>query len=169
MKLVRLCVAMAISAFALLWFGGVAAEPVTFTKDAALRSAPRADAAPAAQIKKGTVGDASGKQGPWLNIKTPQASGWALTTDISFGSGSGGAASGGASLGGIFGGGRQQVSGTSTLGVRGFDKETIGTALGEGGAVSTAQLALLDGYAVSKEDGQSFASGKGLSASSVAY
>lgn len=167
MKPVRLCVAVAISAFAVLGSGGVAAEPVTFTKDAALRSAPRADAAPAAQIKKGTVGDASAKQGPWLNIKTPQASGWALTTDISFGSG--GSASGGASLGGIFGGGRQQVSGTATLGVRGFDKETIGTALGDGGAVSTAQLALLDGYAVSKDDGQSFASGKGLSASTVAY
>jgi hypothetical protein len=165
---VRRCVAIVMSTLALLQSGGAAAEPVTFTKDAALRSEPRFDAAPAAQIKKGTVGDASGKQGPWLNIKTPQASGWALTTDISFGSGSG-AASGGASLGGIFGGGRQQVSGTATLGVRGFDKETIGTALGEGGAVSTAQLALLDGYAASKEDGQSFASGKGLSASSVAY
>ena len=169
MRPVRRCVAIVMSTFALLQSVGVAAEPVTFTKDAALRSEPRFDAAPAAQIKKGTVGDASGKQGPWLNIKTPQASGWALTTDISFGSGSGGPASGGASLGGIFGGGRQQVSGTATLGVRGFDKETIGTALGEGGAVSTAQLALLDGYAASKEDGQSFASGKGLSASSVAY
>lgn len=146
--------------------GGVAAEPVTFTKDAALRSEPRFDAAPAAQIKQGTTGDASGKQGPWLNIKTPQATGWALTTDISFGSG--GASSGGASLGGIFGK-RQQVSGTSTLGVRGFDKETIGTALGDGGTASTEQLALLDGYAVSKDDGQSFASGKGLSASTVAY
>jgi hypothetical protein len=168
MKPVRRCVVIVVSTLALLQAGGVAAEPVTFTKDAALRSEPRFDAAPAAQIKKGTVGDASGKQGPWLNIKTPQASGWALTTDISFGSGSGGA-SGGASLGGIFGGGRQQVSGTATLGVRGFDKETIGTALGEGGAVSTAQLALLDGYAASKEDGQSFASGKGLSSSTVAY
>jgi hypothetical protein len=146
---------------------GVAAEPVTFAKDAPLRSEPRFDAKAVAQIKQGTAGDASGKQGPWLNIKTSAATGWALTTDISFGSG-GAAPSGGASLGGIFGK-RQQVSGTSTLGVRGFDKETIGTALGDGGTVNTAQLALLDGYAASKEDGQSFASGKGLSASTVAY
>ncbi|MEQ1775706.1 MAG: hypothetical protein ABL891_18160 [Burkholderiales bacterium] len=169
MNVARQYLAVAVTMLSLLAVGGVAAEPVTFAKDAPLRSEPRFDAAPAAQIKQGTTGDASGKQGPWLNIKTPQATGWALTTDVSFGSG-GGAASAGASLGGIFGGGkRQQVSGTSTLGVRGFDKETIGTALGDGGAVSAAQLALLDGYAVTKDDSQSFASGKGLSASTVAY
>jgi len=49
-------------------------------------------------------------------------------------------------------------------------RDTVGAdLLGDGGAVSTAQLALLDGYAATKEDGESFASGKGLSASSVAY
>ena len=168
MSSLRQIVVLAATAASFFVAAGVAAEPVTFTKDVPLRSEPKFDAKPVAQIKQGTVGDASGKQGPWLNIKTPQASGWALTTDISFGSGGG--SSGGASLGGIFGGGRpQQVSGTSTLGVRGFDKETIGNALGDGGTVSTEQLALLDGYAASKDDGQSFASGKGLSASNVAY
>ncbi len=169
MNAARQLFTLAATTLVFLCAGGAAAEPVTFTKDAPLRSEPRFDAAPAAQIKQGTVGDATSKQGPWLNIKTPQATGWALTTDISFGSGAG-ASSGGASLGSIFGGGkRQQVSGTSTLGVRGFDKETIGTALGDGGSVSTAQLALLDGYAASKDDGQSFASSKGLSATSVGY
>ena len=166
MNLVRYGWVAAIT-FAFLCAGNVTAEPVTFAKDAPLRSEPKHDAKAVAQIKQGTAGDASGKQGPWLNIKTSAATGWALTTDISFGSG-GAAPSGGAALGGIFGK-RQQVSGTSTLGVRGFDKETIGTALGDGGTVNTAQLALLDGYAASKEDGQSFASGKGLSASTVAY
>jgi hypothetical protein len=167
MKAVRPCLMTVVTALLAVCAATVAAEPVTFTKDAPLRSEPRFDAKPAAQIKQGTTGDASGKQGPWLNIKTSTATGWALTTDVSFGSGSG-ASAGGAPLGGIFGK-RQQVSGTSTLGVRGFDKETIGTALGDGGSVSTAQLALLDGYAASKDDGQSFASGKGLSASTVAY
>jgi hypothetical protein len=166
MKSVCQLLLLAVSVMTFLGAGSAVAEPVTFTKDAPLRSAPRFDAAPAAQIKQGTVGDASGKQGPWLNIKTPQASGWALTTDISFGSGGG--ASGGPSLGGIFGGSRQQVSGTSTLGVRGFDEATI-TAAMDSGASSAAQLALLDGYAASKDDGQSFASSKGLSAASVSY
>jgi len=168
MNSVRQLFAIAVTVATFVGAGGVAAEPVTFTKDAPLRSEARFDAAPAAQVKQGTVGDATAKQGPWLNIKTPEAIGWALTTDISFGSG-GGSSSGGASLGGIFGGKRQQVSGTSTLGVRGFDKETIGNALGDNGAVSAAQLALLDGYAVSKDDGQSFASSKGLSATSLSY
>ncbi len=152
---------------ALITAGGVAAEPVTFTKDAPLRSEPKFDAKPVAQIKQGTTGDASSKQGPWLNIKTPQASGWALTTDISFGSG--GASSGGASMGGLFGPRRQQTSSTNTIGIRGFDKETIGNALGDGGAVSTEQLALLDGYAVDKAGGQEYASGKGLSATTISY
>ena len=149
--------------------GGAAAEPVKFTKDAPLRSEARFNAALVAQIKKDTVGDATAKQGPWLNIKTPEASGWALTTDVSFGSGGTAASSGGAPLGGLFGSGRQQANATVTIGIRGFDKETIGNALGEGGAVSTAQLALLDGYAVSKDDGQSFAGAKGLSATSISY
>jgi hypothetical protein len=168
MRSIRHCLTLVAIAAMSCAAGGVAAEPVTFTKDAQLRSEARFDAKPVAQIKQGTAGDASGKQGPWLNIKTPQATGWALTTDITFGSGGG--SSGGASLGGIFGGGKpQQVSGTSTLGVRGFDKETIGNALGDGGAVNDQQLALLDGYAASKDDGQSFASTKGLSATSISY
>ena len=166
MKPVRLLV-RAVAIAACLGAGSVAAEPVTFTKDVPLRSEARFDAAPAAQITKGTTGDATGKQGPWLNIKTPQATGWALTTDVIFGTG--GSSSGGVSVAGVFGGSRTPPGGTSTLGVRGFDKETIGTALGDGGAVSDAQLALLDGYAVTKDDGQSFASGKGLSATSVSY
>jgi len=167
MHLLRQLLVSAVAMATVLGASGVAAEPVTFAKDAPLRSEARFDAAPAAQIKKGTTGDATGKQGPWVNIKTPQATGWALTTDISFGTG-GGSSSGGTSVAGIFGGSRPP-GGTSTLGVRGFDKETIGTALGDGGAVSDAQLALLDGYAVTKDDSQSFASGKGLSATSVSY
>ena len=166
MRTVRQFLALTATAAGLLCAGGVAAQPVTFTTDAALRSEPRFDAAPAAQIKQGTTGTASGKQGPWLNIKTPQAAGWALTTDVSFGT----SGSSGGSVGNIFSGGKpQRVGGTTTLGTRGFDKETIGTALGDGGAVSTTQIALLDGYAATKDDGQSFASGKGLSAASVAY
>ena len=163
----RLAIAAIIAPF--LCAGGAVAEPVKFTKDAPLRSEARFNAAPVAQIKKDTVGDATAKQGPWLNIKTPEASGWALTTDVSFGSGGTAASSGGVPLGGLFGGGRQQAGTTVTIGIRGFDKETIGNALGDGGAVSEAQLALLDGYAVSKDDGQSFASSKGLSATSLGY
>lgn len=161
----------AASLFTLATLGtsGALADPVTFTKDVPLRSEAKFDAKPVAQIKQGATGDATGKQGPWLNITTQQGTGWALTTDVSFGSGGASSSGGANNLAGIFGGKRQQVGGTSTLGARGFDKETIGNALGDGGAVSTEQLALLDGYAASKDDGQSFAGGKGLSASKVPY
>ena len=154
------------------WFctGNAMAETVTFTKDAPLRSEARFDSAPVTQVKKGTVGDASTKQGPWLNIKTQGGTGWALTTDISFGTGgssSGGSSSGG-SVGNLFGK-SQPARTTSTIGIRGFDKETIGNALGDGGTVSAAQLALLDRFAVDKAGGQSFASSHGLSAASISY
>ena len=165
----RLKLAVIAAVAGLLSAAGVSAEPVTFTKDAPLRSEARFDAAPVTQVRQGTVGDATTKQGPWLNIKTPGGTGWALTTDISFGSG-GAASSGGSSgLGNIFGGRRQASSTSSTIGIRGFDKETIGNALGDGGAVNAAQLALLEGYAVSKDGGQSFASAQGLAATSVGY
>ncbi len=145
----------------------VRAEPVTFVKDAPLRSEARFDSAPVAQVAKGTVGDASTKQGAWLNIKTPGGTGWALTTDISFGSGASSGGSG-TSLGSIFG--RSQPSRTtSTVGIRGFDKETIGNAFGDSATISTAQLSLLDGYAVDKAGGQSFASAQGLSATAIQY
>ena len=141
------------------------AELVTFVKNAPLRAEARFDSAPVAQITKGTVGDATTKQGAWLNIKTPGGTGWALTTDVSFGSG---AASGGGGGFSLFG--KSQPSRTtSTIGIRGFDKETIGNAFGDSAAISTAQLSLLDGYAVDKAGGQSFASTQGLKATSINY
>ncbi len=147
---------------------GVQAEPVTFTKDAPLRSDARFDAAPVTSVKQGTVGEASGKKGPWLHIKVPGGAGWVLTTDVRFGGGSGAAPSS-AGVSSFFGGGRRQVSATSTIGIRGFDKETIGHAFGDSAAVSTAQLALLDGFAVDKAGALSFASAQGLSATPISY
>ena len=144
------------------------ADPVTFAKDAPLRAEPRFDAKPVAQISRGTTGEATAKQGGWLNIKTANASGWALTTDVSFGTA---AASGGSSGSGGFSlFGRSQPSRTTTtVGIRGFDKETIGNAFDDRATVNTEQLALLDGYAVDKAGGQLFASAQGLKASSVSY
>lgn len=160
-------VALFATATGLLFSGMAVAEPVTFVKDAPLRAEARFDAAPVTQVKKGTTGDASAKQGAWLNIKTPGGSGWALTTDISYGSGVA-ASGGGSTLSNIFGR-SQSAKTTSTIGIRGFDKETIGNAFGDGAAVNTDQLALLDGFAVDKAGGQSFANAQGLTASQINY
>lgn len=164
---IRRVMALLAAATGLSFAGGAAAEPVTFVKDAPLRAEARFDAAPVAQVKKGTTGDASAKQGAWLNIKTPGGSGWALTTDISYGSGVA-ASGGGSTLGNIFGRSSSAKT-TSTIGIRGFDKETIGNAFGDGAAVNTNQLALLDGFAVDAAGGQSFASAQGLSATQINY
>lgn len=162
----KLLMAFAVTA-SLLCATAINAEPVTFIKDAPLRSEPRFDAAPVTQVTRGTTGDASAKQGAWLNIRTAGGAGWALTTDVSFGTS---AASSGGSGGGFSLFGRSQPSRTtSTVGIRGFDKETIGNAFDDRATVNTAQLALLDGYAVDKAGGQSFASAQGLKASSVSY
>ncbi len=142
--------------------GPVAAEPVTFSKDAPLRAEPKFDAKPVAQIRKDTPGEQLSKQSPWVNVKTPQATGWALTTDLNYG---GGGSSAGISLART----GTRVGGGSTLGARGFDEATITAAMSDGGAINREQLALLDGYVASKSDGQSFASAKGLSASTVGY
>jgi hypothetical protein len=142
--------------------GTVAAEPVTFSKDASLRAEPKFDAKPVAQIRKDTAGEQIGKQSPWVNVKTPQATGWALTTDLNYGSGG---SSGGISLART----GTKVGGSSTLGARGFDEATVTAAMGDGGVINREQLALLDSYVASKSDGQAFASAKGLSASTVGY
>lgn len=161
-QIIRHAVAAIVAVAGLVCTGSAMAEPVTFTKDAPLRSEARFDSAPVTQVTRGTVGDATTKQGPWLNIKTQGGAGWALTTDISF--------SMGGSSGGSLGGFRlQPAKTTSTIGIRGFDKETITNAFGDGAAVSAAQLALLDGYAVNAAGGQSFASSHGLSATSISY
>lgn len=163
-RLTRLTFMLLVAVAGLACVRVASAEPVTFTKDAPLRSEARFDSAPVAQVTKGTVGDATTKQGAWLNIKTPGGTGWALTTDVSFGSG---AASGGGGFN-IFGR-SQPTRTTSTIGIRGFDKETIGNAFGDSAAISTAQLSLLDGYAVDKAGGQSFASAQGLKATPINY
>ena len=163
----RLGALAAMGVMMILTASSVLAQSITFAKDAALRSEPRFDAAPVAQIKQGTAGEASTKQGPWLNIKTSAGAGWALTTDVSYGSSGSASSSGGSSFNPFAR--RQTTSTTSTIGIRGFDKETIGNALGGSGVVSTQQLAMLDGFAVNKDAGQAFASGQGLHAASIQY
>ncbi len=160
---------VAAAAVAGLASGSASAESVTFVKDAPLRSEARFDSAPVAQVTKGTVGDASAKQGGWLSVKTANGAGWVLTTDISFpSSGATSSSSGSSPFGNLFGR-SQPTRTTSTVGIRGFDKDTIGTAFNESTAISSAQLKLLDDYAVDKSGGQSYASAKGLTASTIQY
>ena len=152
---------------AMLFAGSVAAQALTFTKDAPLRAEPKFDAAVVTQVKQNTQGEATGKQGPWLNIKVNNATGWALTADISFGTQAAATSSSGSSGFNLFSRSRTSTA-TSTVGIRGFDPETIKSAMGEGGGISDAQLKLLDSYAATKDAGQQHASSQSLAAVEIA-
>lgn len=144
----------------------LAAEPVTIAKDTPLRAQANASASVVAQVKEGTTGDATAKQGPWLNVKTAAGTGWMLTVNVRFGASAGGtksASSGGDSMSKLFGA-RQASTGTTTIGIRGLDKADLAKA-----SFDKGQLDLLDNYSATRQDGESSASASGLSATQLSY
>jgi hypothetical protein len=151
----------------ILVVSSAAANPLTISRDAPLYSEARAGSAVVTRLKQGTPGEQVGKQGAWLNVKTGAGTGWLLSTNVTYGESSATATPSGGGSGG-FNPLAPRPQATNTVGIRGFDEETINSALG-GGAVSAAQLALLDGYKAEKPDGASFASSKSLQASKVPY
>jgi hypothetical protein len=152
----------------LLTAQSVLAQAVTIAQDASLYSEARASSKVVTKLASGTTGEVVGKQGPWLNVKSGNATGWMLSTNVRYGEAEA-AASAPASGGGFNPFARRQTTqATNTIGIRGFDKETIGNALG-GGAVNNEQLALLDGYKAEKPDGAAYASSQSLQASKVPY
>jgi hypothetical protein len=113
------------------------AERVSIIKDAPLRLEPRFDAKVIATVKQGTIGVVSEKQGPWLRVDIDGKWGWVLTVQITY-------VSDGKSQQP-----RQFVAGTATIGITNCFPESRFGFLSE---VNGKQLALLDSFAVSKED-----------------
>lgn len=163
----RLCI-IAVTAAAALAGGGAAAEPVTISRDGPLYAEASSTSAVVTQLKQGASGEAVGKQGAWINVKTGAGAGWLLSTNVRYGTA---ASAPSGSSGGWNPFARRPSSGsaTATIGIRGFDEATIGSAMGEGAPVSAAQLAQLDGFKAEKPDGATFASSKSLRASKVDY
>ncbi len=153
----------------ILAVSSVLANPITISRDSPLYSEARSGSKVVAQLRSGTSGEQVGKQGAWLNVKTAAGTGWTLSTNVSYGEASASAAPTSSSSGGFNPFARRSsAQSTTTIGIRGFDEETINSALG-GGAVSAAQLAVLDGYKAEKSDGEAFASSKSLQSSRVPY
>jgi len=141
------------------------AEQVTVQRDTDLRGEASMSAPVVGSVTQGTTGEVTGKRGAWVNIKTPEASGWLFSFNLRFGavgqsSGDGGA---GSVVGRVFGPG-QDMKVTSTLGVRGIDKETLTQA-----TFSPDQMRLLDQYAASKDAAAEQAQAEGLEARHVDY
>lgn len=141
------------------------AEQVTVQRDTQLRGNASMDAPVVGNVKQGTTGEVTGKRGAWVNIKTPDVSGWLFSFNVRFGSvgESSGDSGAGSVVGRVFGPG-QNMKVTSTLGVRGIDKETLKQA-----TFSPDQMRLLDQYAASKDAAAEQAQAEGLEARHVDY
>ena len=141
------------------------AQQVTLERDSALYAEPRLDAQQVTRLKVGATGEVIGKQGAWLNLKTPAATGWLFSFNVRFqsqqaGSGSSGA---GTAAGRLFGP-RSSVSVTSTIGIRGIDEEDL-----KGASFNADQMKLLEGYAATKETAEQKARATGLAPVGVDY
>jgi hypothetical protein len=148
----------------LLAAGPAAAQKVTVEQNTPLYSEPRMESSQVAQLQQGTAGEVIGKQGVWLNIKTPAASGWLFSFSVRFeSSGAEGSSGSGSALGRVFGP-RRNVAVTSTIGVRGIEEEDL-----KGATFDAEQMKLLDKYVASKEAAEKGARAAGLSRTSVDY
>jgi hypothetical protein len=150
---------------ALLAAAPAAAQQVTLERDSPLYAEPRLDASQVAQLKVGASGEVIGKQGAWLNIKAPDASGWLFSFNVRFPSQQTGAGDSGAgsAAGRVFGP-RRNVSVTSTIGIRGIGEEDLKQA-----SFNADQMKLLEGYAATKQAAEEKARGSGLAPASVEY
>jgi hypothetical protein len=152
-----------ITAAFLLALPAAAAERVTVERDTALHAEPRIESQQVAQLKGGTVGEVLGKSGAWLNLKTQSATGWLFSFNVRFSNQQPSDASGGSTLGRVSAP-RSSPQITSTIGIRGLDKEDLRQA-----SYSADQIHLLDQYAASKETAQSQARDAGLAPARVDY
>ena len=143
----------------------VAAQQVTLERDSPLYAEPRLDASQVTQLKLGATGEVIGKQGAWLNLKTPGGSGWLFSFNVRFPSQQAGAGDSGAgSAAGRLFGPRGSVSVTSTIGVRGIEEEDLKQA-----SFNADQMKLLEGYAATKQAAEQGARASGLVPVSVDY
>jgi hypothetical protein len=140
------------------------AEQVTVERATALRAEPRGDASMVAELKPGAVGEVLAKDGAWLNIKTPAATGWVFMFHVRFGTQAQASTGGGGSmLGRLFAPSRQGVA-TSTIGIRGLDETDLRQA-----HFNADQMRLLDEYAASRDAAQAQARDAGLSPARIEY
>jgi hypothetical protein len=142
------------------------AEQVTVERDTALYSEPRTDASQVGQLKQGSVAEVLSRNGAWLNIKTPAATGWTFTFNVRFPSQSAGQSGGGSgsALGRLFAPRSTSVATTSTIGIRGLDETDLRQA-----TFSPDQMRLLDEYAANREAAQSQANEAGLAPARLDY
>lgn len=152
------------SLLAMLASAAAFAQQVTVERDSELRAEARHDAPVVAKVKQGTAGEVTAKSGPWLNVTTPEGSGWIFSFNVRFAGGKpaeSGAAGAGSVLGRLVAPSRPP-SVTATIGIRGIEEEDLKKARFDG-----EQMKLLDQYATTGEQAAEAARQRGLSAEKV--
>lgn len=158
----RQALAIAIAMVVAIAGGAAMAESGTVLKDTPLRREPLASAPEVAKLKARETVEITSRKGAWAGVKTPAgAEGWARILNLRTGSGVAASVSGG-QLASVFATGS---SGSSvSTGVKGLSANELLSA-----SPDAAQLAKLDGYAVSTGDASQFAGQVPLRAQRVAY
>ena len=141
-----------------------AAQTVTLERDSPLYAEARLESAQVAQLKQGATGEVIAKQGAWLNVKTPAATGWLFSFNVRFQSQKAGSGdSGGSALGNVFGP-RRNVNVTATIGVRGLDEQDLKQA-----SFNADQMKAFDAYAATRQAAEDAAQATGLVPVKVEY
>jgi hypothetical protein len=140
-----------------------AAQQVTLERDSPLYTEPRLESAQVTQLKQGAGGEVVGKQGAWLNLKTPAGTGWLFSFNVRFQGQKADGGEGGSALGRMFGP-RRNVTVTSTIGVRGLDEQDLRQA-----SFSPDQMKLFDDYVATKPAAEDTAHATGLAPVQVDY
>jgi hypothetical protein len=123
-------------------------------RDLAVKKEPYDDAATVGSLAAKSPVEVTKRLGGWLEIRSGAVTGWVRMLSVRMGS-PGATRSGASGLGSLFGIARSGSSGASvTTGVRGLDKEQIQRA-----QPNFAELQKMQGFGVSKQDAQAFASG----------
>ncbi|HET9403577.1 MAG TPA: SH3 domain-containing protein [Burkholderiales bacterium] len=143
----------------------VAAQQVTVERDSPLYAEPRLDAPQVTQLKQGAAGEVTGRQGGWLNLKTPDGTGWLFSFNVRFPAqkAEGGESGAGQALGRVFGP-RRSGSVTSSIGIRGIEEEDLRQA-----SFNAGQMKLLEGFAASKQAAAERARATGLAPATLEY
>jgi hypothetical protein len=133
-------------------------EAVTVERESALRAEPSLSGQQVAVVRVGTRGEAIGKRGAWINIRTPDATGWVFMFNVRFGERQADASGSLAGAGRLVSA-RPTTNVTSTIGIRGLSEEDLQKAAFDG-----AELQRLDRFAVSRSDGEAAARSRRLEA-----
>jgi len=146
--------------FGLGWMAVSCAEPVTLVRETALRAEPSLFAASVVTVAKGASGESIGKSGIWVQVKTPEGTGWVFTFNLRYGgartAGSGAAE---AAAAGRFVSARPRTQVVSTIGIRGLSEEDLQNATFNG-----TEMARLKSLSASNRDGEQHARAVGLQA-----